>query len=72
MWTMSWWSRQLAFSHMLTKGRMKRTDRLSKDGHVVHSDGVALAFPGWTEHEPIEQAHRNARWLGKMAFKRGW
>jgi len=48
-----------------TKGRMKRTHRLSKDGHVVQSDGVALAFPGWTEHEPIEQAHRNARWLAK-------
>jgi Nuclease-related domain len=48
-----------------TKGRMKRTHRLSKDGHVVQSDGVALAFPGWTEHEPIEQAHRNAKWLAK-------
>jgi hypothetical protein len=44
---------------------VKRTHRLSKDGHVVQSDGVALAFPGWTEHEPNEQAQRNAKWLGK-------
>ena len=47
-----------------TKGRPKVT-RADGEGHrVVLRDG-RLAFPGWTETKALEQARRNAQWLGE-------
>lgn len=48
-----------------TKGRSKpNRDRGSEDAKVVY-DGSGLNFPGWVETKPLEQARRQAAWLGK-------
>ena len=47
-----------------TKGRSKPTDGNGKStAWEVIYDGMSLAFPGWTETEPIAQAERQAKWL---------
>lgn len=48
-----------------TKGRMQRKESVRNDGHVVRTNGTRLDFPGWSETRPLEQASRNARWLGQ-------
>jgi hypothetical protein len=47
-----------------TKGRAKRV-RGDESGYRVIFDQGRLQFPGWSEVEPLEQARRNAIWLGK-------
>lgn len=48
-----------------TKGRSKpNRDRGTEDAKVVY-DGNGLNFPGWVETKPLEQASRQAAWLGK-------
>jgi Nuclease-related domain len=48
-----------------TKGRSKPVKPKVGEGHrVTYRDGL-LRFPGWTEKAPLEQAKRNAGWLGK-------
>jgi hypothetical protein len=47
-----------------TKGRAKR-ERGDEGGHRVTFEQGRLNFPGWSEVAPIEQAKRNAVWLGK-------
>jgi hypothetical protein len=51
-----------------TKSRLK-PKRGSKDGAKVTFDGICLAFPDWTETEPIEQARRQAKWLATELTK---
>ncbi|MDF1556152.1 MAG: nuclease-related domain-containing protein [Deferrisomatales bacterium] len=46
-----------------TKARAKKGK--GKDSARVTCDGQHLRFPGWTEKEPLEQAQRQAVWLGK-------
>lgn len=47
-----------------TKGRTKPVDGTGKtSGWNVSYDGTTLAFPGWTETAPLEQATRQAKWL---------
>jgi hypothetical protein len=48
-----------------TKGRPKPTGKAIEKGHEVHYDGKSLAFPGWRETAPLQQAERNAMWLRK-------
>jgi hypothetical protein len=47
-----------------TKGRAKRVSG-DESGYRVTFDQGRLQFPGWSEVEPLEQARRNAVWLGK-------
>lgn len=47
-----------------TKGRSKPVGGRGVEYKVEHVDG-ALVFPNWRETEPLEQARRNAQWLGK-------
>jgi hypothetical protein len=47
-----------------TKSRLKPA-RGGAESARVNCDGVSLAFPGWTETEPIEQAQRQAKWLSQ-------
>jgi hypothetical protein len=47
-----------------TKGRAKRV-RGDESGYRVTFDQGRLQFPGWSEVEPLEQARRNAIWLGR-------
>lgn len=44
-----------------TKSRLKPPE--GNGSPKVKYDGKSLAFPGWTETKPIEQADRQARWL---------
>lgn len=47
-----------------TKARSKPTNGAGKStGWEVIYDGTSLAFPGWTETEPLAQAARQAEWL---------
>ncbi|MDH2917358.1 MAG: nuclease-related domain-containing protein [Gallionella sp.] len=47
-----------------TKARSKPTNGDGKStGWEVIYDGTSLAFPGWTESEPLAQAARQAEWL---------
>lgn len=48
-----------------TKGRMQQKEPTKSDGHVVRSNGSQLDFPDWRDTKPIEQASRNAHWLGR-------
>ena len=48
-----------------TKGRAKPDKgRGTIDAKVIY-DGEVLRFPDWHEHKPLEQAKRQAVWLGK-------
>jgi hypothetical protein len=47
-----------------TKGRGKPVRANGSEYVVEHLNGE-LVFPGWKEKAPIEQARRNARWLGR-------
>ncbi|OIQ80546.1 nuclease-related domain protein [mine drainage metagenome] len=47
-----------------TKGRAKRI-RESGGGHRLTLKDGRLEFPGWVETKPLEQARRNAAWLGE-------
>jgi hypothetical protein len=47
-----------------TKGRAKPVNA-DGEGHKIRYDGKQLAFPGWTETKPLEQARRNSEWLRK-------
>jgi hypothetical protein len=48
-----------------TKGRSKpNRDRGVEDAKVTF-DGKALAFPGWVETKPLDQARLQAKWLSK-------
>jgi hypothetical protein len=47
-----------------TKGRPKIVGDDGEGYRVVLRDG-RLAFPGWTETKALEQARRNAKWLGE-------
>lgn len=48
-----------------TKGRSKpNRDRGAEDAKVTF-DGKALAFPGWVETKPLDQARSQAKWLSK-------
>ena len=44
-----------------TKSRLKPPE--GNGAPKVKYDGKSLAFPGWTETKPVEQADRQARWL---------
>jgi hypothetical protein len=48
-----------------TKGRAKPLRREDAETHRIRYDGRRLEFPGWSETKPLEQAQRNAEWLGK-------
>lgn len=54
-----------------TKGRHKRTKdnkNGGKDYQVFYKDG-RLCFPSWQETKPIEQAARQAKWVGQWLTK---
>ena len=51
-----------------TKSRLK-PPRGDKNGGKVIYDGISLKFPGWVETAPLEQARRQARWLGEDLSK---
>lgn len=46
-----------------TKGRAKPDRGRGQEDVKVVYDGQALQFPTWREHEPLEQAKRQAAWL---------
>lgn len=46
-----------------TKSRFKSAGG-ERDAYKVSFDGEKLQFPTWNETEPIEQARRQAKWLG--------
>lgn len=48
-----------------TKGRAKPGNRTEGAHWEVGYDGKALKFPGWNETKPLEQAQRQAKWLGE-------
>lgn len=48
-----------------TKARSKRIRGQGDESAKVYYDGEALRFPDHAETKPIEQARRQARWLGK-------
>ena len=48
-----------------TKARAKPQRGRGRDGAVVTYDGERLIFPGWEERAALEQARRQAAWLGK-------
>ncbi len=48
-----------------TKGYSKPGDLRGKAGATVVFDGQCLAFPRYSTREPLEQAERQAQWLGK-------
>jgi len=50
-----------------TKSRLKPP--VGNGAPKVKYDGKQLVFPGWTETKPIEQAARQAKWLGDYLFK---
>lgn len=52
-----------------TKSRRKPPAGGGAENVKVRYDGKALAFPGWTESEPIAQAERQARWLAEHLRK---
>lgn len=48
-----------------TKGRMKVDRGGGKKDATVEFNGKVLSFPAWRESETLEQAKRQAKWLGK-------
>jgi hypothetical protein len=47
-----------------TKGRAKPDRGKGQDDAKVVYDGNSLQFPTWNERQPLEQAKRQAEWLG--------
>lgn len=52
-----------------TKGRMKPDKGRGKEDATVEYDGTGLSFPDWRDTNTIEQAKRQAAWLGKWISK---
>ena len=52
-----------------TKSRLKPPVGQGAKGVKVFYDGQKLAFPGWTETKPLDQARRQADWLEKHLRK---
>jgi len=52
-----------------TKGRSKSIRGKGQENVRVVYDGQTLQFPNWKEHEPIDQAKRQASWLGSWLSK---
>lgn len=48
-----------------TKGRAKPGSRVESANWEVGYDGKTLAFPGWEEVKPLEQAQAQSRWLSE-------
>ena len=48
-----------------TKGYSKRNEHAGRAGATVSFDGQALRFPSWTTRAPLDQADRQAQWLGQ-------
>lgn len=48
-----------------TKGYTKRNTHHGREAATVVFDGERLRFPHWTTAEPVEQAQRQAKWLGR-------
>jgi len=51
-----------------TKGRSK-SRKAENDNWKVSVDDAQLKFPYWTETKPLEQAHRQAKWLNAWLKK---
>ena len=52
-----------------TKGRAKPNRGRGQEDALVVYDGKELVFPTWQEHEPLEQAKRQADWLTSWLTK---
>lgn len=52
-----------------TKGYTKLNKLKGREGATVEFDGLTLRFPTWTTDEPIQQAERQAKWLGDWIKK---
>jgi hypothetical protein len=52
-----------------TKTRTKKPGPKGEPGHRVTFDGKSLRFPGFVDSRALDQAKRNAKWLGDWLSK---